>query len=242
MISLPSPRRALPHLALGLAFAATAAAADLIRTPELTEGPFYTLGPRNTLPAPVDQDHDLTRVGPDRVPATGTTFILAGTVVDLAGRPLADATVELWQTDHHGVYYHSNEPKSAERDPHFQSFGKALTSADGSFTFRTIKPGLYTGRVRHFHFRIKLGAQTVLTSQFVFADQRASFGEDNVTAGLAAASLATIVLDPQPGTAADGEPVLIARPQIVVDPTARSSAQPSPRGPGPGFGPRGPRR
>jgi protocatechuate 3,4-dioxygenase alpha subunit len=70
---------------------------------------------------------DLTRFG-----ATGDVITLAGRVIDGAGEPLSDACVEIWQ---------SAPPVSAT----FTGFGRAATAADGSFRFKTIKPGPVPG-------------------------------------------------------------------------------------------------
>src|SRR5207247_1463512 len=43
-----------------------------------------------------------------------------------------------------------------------------LTSSSGEYLFRTIKPGLYTGRTRHIHFKVKVSGLPSLTSQLYF--------------------------------------------------------------------------
>ena len=43
--------------------------------------------------------------------------------------------------------------------------GRFLTGSTGEYVFRTIKPGLYTGRTRHIHFKVKKGAKELLTTQ-----------------------------------------------------------------------------
>ena len=39
---------------------------------------------------------------------------------------------------------------------------------NGEYRFRTIKPGLYTGRTRHIHFKIKSAGRPDLTTQCYF--------------------------------------------------------------------------
>ena len=184
-------------------------------TPSLTDGPFYPFNASNTLPPPTERDNDLSRVGADAPAAQGTPFLLTGTVRDLSGAPVAGAKIELWQTDNNGVYYHSAD-RSGQRDPRFQYFGESVTDSAGRYSFRTVKPGLYTGRIRHFHFKVKQGDVTVLTSQFNFEDERASFARDGVTRRLSGDALEATVLTPREGTDASGRPALLATKDIII--------------------------
>ena len=103
LLTFPRGRRV--RLAVVALAGSACALAAATRTPELTEGPFYPFNARNTLPAlsPANRDSDLTRVAGATTLAAGTLFLLSGVVRDLAGQPVAGATVELWQTDHGGV-------------------------------------------------------------------------------------------------------------------------------------------
>ena len=58
------------------------------------------------------------------------------------GRPIKDATVEIWQCDAKAVYLHTRDsvPKAAQRDQNFQGFGRFTTGSKGEYRFRTIKP------------------------------------------------------------------------------------------------------
>jgi protocatechuate 3,4-dioxygenase alpha subunit len=71
---------------------------------------------------------DLTRFG-----AAGPQITLAGSVIDGDGNPVADAAVELWQSD----------PPADDR---FPGFGRARTDDTGRFQFKTLKPGPVPGR------------------------------------------------------------------------------------------------
>ncbi len=227
----PAMRPPIPSLlpagirlaAAGLLAGAGLAAAPT-RTPELTEGPFYTFNPNNTLPAlpPGDRDNDLTRRSGGAAPAKGESFLLSGVVRDLDGRPVPGVTVELWQTDDGGAYYHSGDSRADRRDRDFQFYGESVSDAQGRYSFRTVQPGLYTGRIRHFHFKVKQGGTAVLTSQFIFEAERAQFARDGVTSRLSGAALEALVLSPQRGTDSAGQPAWLARKDIVIDPAARS--------------------
>jgi protocatechuate 3,4-dioxygenase, beta subunit len=216
-----------PIAPLALVFCTACFAAAPVRTAELTEGPFYTFAANNTLPTltPANRDNDLTKVEGGSGTAKGTLFLLSGTVRDLSGKPVPGAKVELWQTDDGGVYYHSGDRNAPNRDQNFQHYGETTSDAQGRYSFRTVNPGLYTGRIRHFHFKVKQGDATVLTSQFIFEDQRADFSRDGVTTRVTGDALETMVLTPQRGTDSSGAPALLATKDIVIDPTRRSGSQ-----------------
>src|SRR5437773_1782338 len=73
-------------------------AEELLRTPALTEGPFYP----DKLP--LDTDNDLIIIGDHTTPAVGEITHLTGRVLDASGSPVKNATVEIWQCDANQVY------------------------------------------------------------------------------------------------------------------------------------------
>ena len=132
-------------------------------TPSQPEGPFYPIE------IPVDHDADLTVIEGSEVVAAGEPLVLEGLVLQADGTPVEGAAVEIWQTDAFGVYLHPDDPGFADRDPAFQGFGESLTDAEGAWAFRTILPEVYGGRPRHIHAKVKLGEETVLTTQIYFS-------------------------------------------------------------------------
>src|SRR5881227_3863911 len=88
-------RRFFRGLSLGTAFLAVpgAFAAELVRTPRQTEGPFY---PDHL---PLDTDNDLLIVNDGITPAVGEVTHLGGKVLDSRGDPVRDALIEIWQVD-----------------------------------------------------------------------------------------------------------------------------------------------
>jgi protocatechuate 3,4-dioxygenase beta subunit len=46
--------------------------------------------------------------------------------------------------------------------------------AEGRYAFRTIMPGLYPGRTRHYHVKVQAPNRPVLTTQFYFPDEKAN--------------------------------------------------------------------
>ncbi len=125
-------------------------------TPSQTEGPFYPVA------IPKDADYDLLKNGALSY-GKGEPAWVTGTVLDVNGKPVAGAQIEIWQADAAGHYDH---PRDGSRiDPAFQGFGKVVVGADGAYRFRTIKPVPYSGRAPHIHFKVKLGSRELLTSQ-----------------------------------------------------------------------------
>jgi len=152
--------------ALGASFFVTPGlfAEQLLRTPSLTEGPFYP----DKLP--LDTDNDLIIVNNSTTPAVGEITHLTGRVLDSSGNPVKDAVVEIWQCDANAVYLHTSDsiPKASKRDKNFQGFGKFSTSSKGEYRFRTIKPVAYPGRPgAHIHFKVKKGDRELITTQLL---------------------------------------------------------------------------
>jgi protocatechuate 3,4-dioxygenase beta subunit len=134
-------------------------AEQLQLTPPQTEGPFYP----DKLP--VDTDNDLLVINDDLTPAVGEITWLSGRILDRRGDPIRNATVEIWQVDHNGVYIHSGSNNAARHDRHFQGFGRFVTGASGEYVFRTIKPVAYPGRTPHIHFAVKTKGHQKFTTQ-----------------------------------------------------------------------------
>lgn len=135
----------------------------LTLTPRATEGPYY---PDHL---PLDQDNDLVSIQ-DGKTAEGVIANFGGRLLNADGKPMKGATIEVWQADNNGCYIHSKGvQRGKERDAKFQGYGKIETNAKGEYRFRTIKPGLYTGRTIHWHVRVKQGGKNMLTTQLFIA-------------------------------------------------------------------------
>jgi protocatechuate 3,4-dioxygenase beta subunit len=168
-------------LALGTAaFATPGVFAELLRTPRMTEGPFYP----DKLP--LDTDNDLIIISDKVTPAVGEITHLTGTIVDSSDSPVRDATIEIWQCDANAVYLHSADSgrKERQQDKNFQGFGRFTTGSTGEYRFRTIKPVPYPGRpAPHIHYMVKKGGRELLTSQ-IFIAGHAGNARDGVFGGL----------------------------------------------------------
>jgi protocatechuate 3,4-dioxygenase beta subunit len=154
-------RHFLRAMSLGAALFAVpgAFAAELVRTPRQTEGPFYP----DKLP--LDTDNDLLIINDGITPGVGEVTWLSGRILDARGQPIRNALVEIWQCDNNGAYLHSGTGNREKRDANFQGFGRFLTGSTGEYLFRTIKPVPYPGRSPHIHFAIKMKGKKELNTQ-----------------------------------------------------------------------------
>jgi protocatechuate 3,4-dioxygenase beta subunit len=118
-------------------------------TPPNALGPFYKrLTPVNdVLRAPGDPGMPLT---------------LSGHVSDTRGDIVTDATIEIWQTNHHGYY---------DLDG-YRYRGNRLVDKSGAYTFETVIPGHYPDKSRvcqHVHYVVNAPGHKTLVTQLYFA-------------------------------------------------------------------------
>ena len=106
-----------------------------------------------------ETDNDLTRQHAGE--PLGERIVVAGRVVDEAGRAVPNTLVELWQCNAAGRYLHARDDHPAPLDPNFSGAGRAITDAEGRYEFVTIKPGAYpwgnhdnAWRPAHIHFSL----------------------------------------------------------------------------------------
>ena len=125
-------------------------------TPAQVQGPFYPLADD----IPLDKDNDLVKINDHLTVASGIVTHVSGRILDRNENPIRGALVELWHADSRGEYTYSTKPgPNIKSDPNFAGFGQSLTGSSGAYRFRTIKPGLYPGRARHFHWGITIPGQ-----------------------------------------------------------------------------------
>ena len=148
----------------------TPSRAVLIATPSQTLGPFFSLG----LIREGDDDLACRTTGGPR--ADGTPIVVGGRVLDEDGKPVRKALIEVWQANCRGKYEHPDDITQAPPDPNLKAFGRMLTANDGSFRFRSIKPGAYPNpgydnwmRPPHIHYSIfAAGVMQRLITQMYF--------------------------------------------------------------------------
>ena len=125
------------------------------QTPSQTVGPFFHYGmpwkggadlvgksDLGARPELFGEEHYVLNLSSPTGTPEGEQIELVGTVRDAEGAPIADAMIEIWQANAAGRYRSDDDARDdAPLDPHFVGFGRAATSDEGEFLFRTIMPG-----------------------------------------------------------------------------------------------------
>jgi protocatechuate 3,4-dioxygenase beta subunit len=116
------------------------------------EGPFYK-------PSSPERADLVESAGKGR-PAEFSGFVLTR-----GCRPVARALLDLWHADEGGEYDNRG----------FRYRGHVFTDEQGRYRFRTILPGLYPGRTRHYHLKVQAAGQPqLLTTQLYFPNEPAN--------------------------------------------------------------------
>lgn len=123
-------------------------------TPSQTEGPFHKPDSpmRHEFVPAEDADGQVT---------------LVGLVLTPRCRPVANALVDIWHADPDGAYDNDD----------FRFRGHQFTDPDGRYWVRTLRPGLYGSRTRHYHVKIQPEGGPLLTTQLYFPGE-ARNGDD----------------------------------------------------------------
>ncbi len=137
-------------------------------------GPVFGQG----LLGPADNDLTINYAQPGQS-AIGERIIVHGRLLDEDARPVSSALLEFWQANAGGRYRHKNDGYVAPLDPNFGGCGRTVTAQDGSYSFRTIRPGPYPWpnggndwRPAHIHFSV-FGdgfAQRLITQMYFQGD------------------------------------------------------------------------
>ncbi|QOJ20979.1 MAG: protocatechuate 3,4-dioxygenase [Gammaproteobacteria bacterium] len=148
-----------------------AKALALVPTPDETEGPFYPTADQK------DKNADLTQIDGHAIAAQGRHIIVSGRVQDVAGDPVGQAMLDIWQADANGRYRHPRDPNPAKADENFQGWAILRCDENGFFRFKTVMPGAYPAsgawiRPPHIHFKISKPGYRSLTTQMYFPDER----------------------------------------------------------------------
>lgn len=140
------------------------------QSPSQTVGPFFHYG---------------LFVGGDNILvndlSSGQRILITGQVFDGDGTPMADALVEIWQADSNGRFNHAADPQQAQADLHFRGFGRAETTANGRYFFKTIRPGTISGQTTPF-ITVRLFARGMLihTVTRLYFDDESGNEQDEV--------------------------------------------------------------
>ena len=103
-------------------------------TTSQTVGPFFRIG--------LDRLNCADIAAPN---APGEHVVIEGEVLDGDGVPVPDAVIEIWQANSFGKYENPDDHQNKPTQEGFRGYGRVATSDDGTFCFRTIKPGPVPG-------------------------------------------------------------------------------------------------
>jgi len=129
------------------------------QTPSQTVGPFFHYGlpwkggadlvgqsDMGARPDLIPEGHYLLNLSSPKGPVTGEVIEISGRVLDGQGQPIPDAVLEIWQANAAGRYASEDDRREeVPLDPNFIGFGRASTSSEGEYRFRTIRPGRTPG-------------------------------------------------------------------------------------------------
>ena len=190
------------------------------QTPWQTTGPFFhfglawkggadltaesALGSRLDLTAP---GHDvlIEHKNTNRHLVKGVKIELIGNMFDNTGAPLTDALIEIWQANAAGRYASVSDARSdVPLDENFLGFGRGATDKDGSYRFRTIRPGRVPGpgnSLQAPHIALGIigpGILKRLTTRVYFADAPEN-ADDPILALVPDSRRAALIAEPEPG-------------------------------------------
>ncbi|MEN5109356.1 catechol 1,2-dioxygenase [Pseudomonas sp. TWI672] len=165
-------------------------------TPRTIEGPLYVAG------APLCEGE--ARMDDGTEEGVATTLFIEGQVIDLQGKPIAGAIVDLWQANTKGNYSYFDKSQSA-----FNLRRRIVTDAEGRYRARSIVPsgygcdpqgptqecldllGRHGQRPAHIHYfisapgyrhlttQINLSGDKYLWDDFAYATREGLIGEVN---------------------------------------------------------------
>lgn len=130
-------------------------------TPSVTAGPYYKPGsPERT---------SLLEPG-----MPGTRIAVTGYVLSTLCRPIAGAWLDFWQANDRGEYDNAG----------YRLRGHQFTNNAGGYFLETVLPGLYPGRTRHLHVKVRAPNGPILTTQLYFPGEQRNHGDAIFNPGL----------------------------------------------------------
>lgn len=184
-------------------------------------GPFYVPGsPVRDFGASILENED-----------PGPRLLVQGRVVDLQGKPIAGALLDIWQNATNRLY----AVQDPNQDPN-NLRGKFYTRDDGSFEFRAVKPvpypipddgpigemlrtsGRHPWRAAHIHVVVSAPGYKTLTTHIF--DRGSDYLDSDAVFGVRDSLIVDFAKDPS----GDG---LLARFDIALEPEAEKAAAPA---------------
>ena len=100
----------------------------------------------------------------------GTRIYISGTVTaNDCETPIENALVDVWHANNEGCYTIFQQCGSGNLENDIYNLrGIMITNENGYYSFESILPGYYTGRPRHFHYKITTPSGLELVTQCYF--------------------------------------------------------------------------
>ncbi len=160
------------------------------QTPSQTVGPFFHYGlpwkggadlvgqsDMGARPDLFPEEHYMLNLSSLSGVPQGEPIEIVGYVYDAMGDIVPDAMLEIWQANAAGRYASPDDTRDdVPLDPHFIGFGRASTSSEGIYRFRTVRPGRVPGpgnSLQAPHLAVSVFARGVLkrlATRLYFAD------------------------------------------------------------------------
>jgi protocatechuate 3,4-dioxygenase beta subunit len=98
----------------------------------------------------------------------GDALVVSGVIRGSDNKPIPNAIVYVYQTDHRGYYSADKEV----RDEAPRLFGYLKTDDQGRYEFRTIRPGGYPNSQvpQHIHYEVTVEGKRPIVTEFFFPD------------------------------------------------------------------------
>ena len=131
-------------------------------------GPYYVSGTSK-----------ITNLNTQNLP--GDKIVVSGKIYGTTDKslPVANAMIEVWHADNGGIYHPVGDGNVSNYQPSQITLrGFIITDAQGNYSFESIRPGLYPGRPRHFHYRITANGYKTLVTQIYFKDDPTTSNEN----------------------------------------------------------------
>jgi protocatechuate 3,4-dioxygenase alpha subunit len=164
-------------------------------TPSQTAGPYLAIG---LIGGPIS-----SRLVDESDPRA---IRISGVLLDGAGDPVPDGTIEIWQANAAGRYAHPADDRGEILlEDGFTGFGRSGTEDAGRFGFLTVKPGRVPwvdGRLQAPHLLVGVFARGLLkrvATRMYFPDEEAANAEDPVLLGLEPDERGTLVARAEDG-------------------------------------------
>jgi protocatechuate 3,4-dioxygenase beta subunit len=159
------------------ALQSAAKAGDLSQTRCLTEPGLIVLHeqrPFRDLMRRIARQSEIAMTPPDE---PGESLIVSGRVVDDDLKPVKDALIYVFHTNHQGSYSSTGGNATMGDSLNPRLFGYLRTDADGRYQYRTIRPAGYPGDgpPAHVHYEVQArGHETLVTELMFEGDPRLS--------------------------------------------------------------------